>query len=348
VLILALLCSNTVSEGFQLSPIGSDEPVGRKVCPVLSSSSATETRSATKVIEKNPRYPDYSFDKYLANPYFAKINTAYPGLQLIHEEPFIFIVNDFLSSDECTRLIGKAEQGSLRAQIGGGGVVRTSQGVVCMHEEVPTIQSKLMDLVQVPHQGQLQYLKVSRYGAGDTFSKHTDAWPTEGAPISKGWVEAPDFFGDRLRPTKGCMSSKNQPNHNTIFTTFVYLNTVEKGGATAFPNLGLHTGKNGHNFYENPTPMDTHCRPDGSRWDWEYRTEAEPLQISPQRGMAVLHFCSLLPEYGGICDGNTFHVAEPPAEGHEKFVAQQFVASCIDWALPDDSIPLGRVSWDTI
>ena len=62
-----------------------------------------------------------------------------------------------------------------------------------------------------------------------------------------------------------------------------------------------------------------------------------------------MHFCSLLPEYGGLCDGNTFHADEPPAPGREKYVAQQFIASCGDWSVPDDSFPLmGRVSADTI
>jgi hypothetical protein len=329
------------------------------------SSSRLITRVATRSVEeeiclpprqqqpatsstRNPRYPDLPFDTYLANPFFQKINTEYPGLQLIHTEPFVFIVNDFFTPDECSQLRDKAMQGFLRPQIGGGTVVRTSSGVVCTHEEVPTLQDKMMALTNVPDRRQLQYLKVSRYLPGETFSKHTDAWPTEGAPISRGWVQAEDFFGENKREELGCLPAREQPNHNNLLTSFIYLNDVVTGGCTSFPNIGLHTGKNGRNFYQEPVPMDSRRRPDGSTWDWEYRTETEPLRIIPEMGMAVLHFCSLLPEFGGLCDGNCFHEAEPPGQGEAKFVAQQFVASCNEWTIPDDSIPTGRVTWSTI
>lgn len=306
----------------------------------------------TKII--NPKYPSYSFDKYLENPYFQQINTAYPGLQLINEEPYIFIINNFLTPNECARLRAKADQqGMLRPQIGGGAVQRTSTGVVCIHDEVPTIQHKMMQLTNVDDIRQLQYLKVSKYQQGQTFSKHTDAWPTEGAPISRGWVNAKDFFGDDRRRTVGCLPALEQPNHNTLLTCFVYLNDVAEGGCTCFPNIGIHAGRQGLNFYTHPAPMDSRWRheSDGSAtaWDWDYRTPGtEPLRIQPECGMAVLHLCSLLPEHGGITDGNTMHVAEPPAPGNEKYVSQQFFSSCTEWILPDDSVPEGRVSWDTI
>ena len=302
---------------------------------------------------KNPHYPDLPLDKYRTNPFFQRINTDYPGLQLIHEEPFIFIVNNFLSDDECDRLIHKAMigtlngQNSLRPQIGGGAVVRTSNGVVCENDEVPTIRQKMCDLTTITDKQQLQHLKISRYIEGQQFSKHTDAWPTEGAPVSKGWVNEDDFFGDKKRPVQGCWSALNQPDHNNFMTCLVYLNDIPqgKGGSTTFPNIGLHTGKNGQNFYEFPAPMDSRQRHDGSGWDWDY---GERLAIHPKKGMALLHFCSLHPEHGGICDGNTFHQADPPAPGHEKFVTQQFFASCPYWEVPEDSQPIGRISDDTI
>ena len=93
----------------------------------------------------NPNYPDIPFDNYLANPYFQKINTDYPGLQLVHENPFLFIANDFFTYDECNRLINKAVHSGLREQVGGGSVVRTSNGIVCENEEVPTLRQKMMD-----------------------------------------------------------------------------------------------------------------------------------------------------------------------------------------------------------
>ena len=126
-------------------------------------------------------------------------------------------------------------------------------------------------------------------------------------------------------------------------TSFVYLNTIPEGqgGCTTFPNIGIHQGYEGKSFYKYPKPMDTRYRINEQtgcvqEWDWNYGT---PLSIYPEKGMAVLHFCSLTPEYGGICDGNTFHIAEPPLPGNEKFVSQQFFSSCGKYQLPDDSLP---------
>ena len=332
--------------------LGMDVVVGFSYAPFMQAPWKESTTTATLSPlspslskKKNPRYPDLPLDHYLANPYFHKININYPGLQLIHENPFIFIINDLFSDEECDRLITKAMQSDLRQQVGGGNVERTSNGIVCENEEVPTLRRKMATLTNIQDRRQLQYLKVSRYMDGQTFSKHTDAWPTENAPISKGWVNEEDFFGDYKRPTQGCMSSYNQPYQNNFMTSFVYLNDVPIGGCTTFPNIGIHTGKGGTSFYDYPTPMDTRCRPDSTPWDWDY---GSTLRIQPEKGMAVLHFCSTLPEYGGICDGNTFHIAEPPQHGYEKFVSQQFFASCPLWDIPEDSLPIGMVSNDII
>lgn len=293
---------------------------------------------------KNPRYPDLLFDAYDKTDLFAKINLGYPGLQLIHERPYVFLVNNFFSHDECDRLITKLHEGVGRPQLGGGSVVRTSSGVVCEHEEVPTIRRKMMELTNTAP-AQLQWLKISRYQAGQEFSKHTDAWVTEGAPLCRGWINEEDVFGDLKRQVSGCLHALNQPLHNNYMTVFVYLNDVEQGGCTTFPNIGLHTGKAGSSFYDNPAPLDSRVRHDGTSWDWDFGV---PLTISPEKGMAILHFCSLIPEKGGLCDGNTFHCAEPPAQGQEKYVSQQFFSSCSEWSLHYDSLPQGRVSADTI
>jgi hypothetical protein len=87
--------------------------------------------------------------------------------------------------------------------------------------------------------------------------------------------------------------------------------------------------------------MDTLCRSDRSEWDWDFGKGL--TTIHPQKGMALLHFCSTVPEYGGLCDGNTFHRADPPDPGYAKFVSQQFFASCPNWDIPQDSLPVGRV-----
>ena len=44
---------------------------------------------------------------YAIFPWNVQINTDYPGLQLIHERPYIFIVNEFLNEVECNNLLAK-------------------------------------------------------------------------------------------------------------------------------------------------------------------------------------------------------------------------------------------------
>ena len=56
----------------------------------------------------NPDYPNLALGHF-NDSMFARINLSYPGLQLVHEKPYIFIVNDFITTDECKVIIGKSE-----------------------------------------------------------------------------------------------------------------------------------------------------------------------------------------------------------------------------------------------
>lgn len=46
--------------------------------------------------------------RYRAQRAFHHLDLSYPGLDLVHEEPYIFVVHDFLSSSECTQLVALA------------------------------------------------------------------------------------------------------------------------------------------------------------------------------------------------------------------------------------------------
>ena len=50
-----------------------------------------------------------------------------------------------------------------------------------------------------------------------------------------------------------------------------------------------------------------------SSWDYSLYCES-PLRISPRRGLAVVHFPSLIPELGGTVDGNVLHQSEPAVQ----------------------------------
>lgn len=288
---------------------------------------------------------------YEACPLFAKINLKYPGLRLIHERPYIFLVDDFLSAAECEALIAKhaagraAGDGAARV---GQGLARTSTCVVCDDAEVPALRERLADLAAAPLE-RLQGTKLSRYAPGQRFDLHTDAW--SGDEPSDG-----DYFDDAGVALEGSWPACYNPNHNVSCTVFAYLNDVAEGGRTIFPTIGIHRGPGGASFYDAPGPFDATAYPDGSPVDdattpfyedakWDAFCGA--VAVAPKRGTAVLHFPSLVPEAGGRADGNAMHRAEPPVGG-DKYVLQQFVSSHGKWRVDATSTCQGRLSETTL
>ena len=114
----------------------------------------------------NSRYPNLSFDAFREQRFFHQISLDYPGLQLIHERPYIFIVNSFLSAEECRILMLKSQRmlpqssGMVGALARSGS--RQSQGCILHPEEVPRFRDRIQKLTRVD-ESQLQPLKLSRY-----------------------------------------------------------------------------------------------------------------------------------------------------------------------------------------
>ena len=69
--------------------------VTRSYLPVASSTSSS----------RSTPHPDLPLDRYLSQRSVHRINTDFPGVQLINEEPFVFLIRDFLSGDECASLL---------------------------------------------------------------------------------------------------------------------------------------------------------------------------------------------------------------------------------------------------
>lgn len=137
--------------------------------------------------------------------------------EVLHEEPLIVKFSNVLSDEECQNLIDCASSRLERSKLAKKEIspIRTSSGMFFEENENPLISeleiriSKLMHL-PVEHAEGLQIL---HYEPGQEFKAHFD------------------FFG---------------PNHpsssnNRISTLVVYLNDVEEGGVTTFPNLGIVT-----------------------------------------------------------------------------------------------------------
>ena len=113
---------------------------------------------------------------YTAQDVFHRIDVGFPGLQCIHREPFIFLVRNFASEEECARLMAvfhtqnERPSATTAAQEG----VRTSSTVFPPSDEVRWLRERIARLVNCTLE-QLEPLKVTRYQQGQYFAKHTDA-----------------------------------------------------------------------------------------------------------------------------------------------------------------------------
>lgn len=184
---------------------------------------------AAKLNFTNPKYPN--LPKRVRAGYHA-LNMDYPGLQQIHSNPDIFIVNNFLAPDECDGIVGKAHdlRPSNVANSDGvskaAGASRTCTSANVMRREVPSVVAKLKRLYNVDDERRMEVLNVVRYGDGQENKKHCDS-------VQGGWT---------------CCGFEHS---GRVVSTFMYLNSVRRGGATVF--------------------------------------EAG-IQVQPEKGMALIHF----------------------------------------------------------
>lgn len=151
---------------------------------------------------------------------FHQINSQYPGIKQLYQNPDIYQIDGFLTDDECERIISKATPHLTTCIIKNestGAVEqdpsRTSYDANLPQVEVPSIVSKLTKLAFCDA-NQLEILQVLRYTQGQEFKPHTDGY--EGAYCACGFENA-----------------------NRLVTIFCYLNDVAKGGCTNFPELSV-------------------------------------------------------------------------------------------------------------
>lgn len=262
-----------------------------------------------EVVAPNLSYPDLSFDGYREQRLFAQIDLTLPGLQLIHERPYIFLIHAFLSAAECELLLEKASSSIMRQQLVGESEAskRTSTGCVARREELPALRKRIAAMTRV-QQDQLQPLKISCYTPGQCFAEHCDAIDGNGAVD-----DAVDFYADRARCERGTRQCPH-PGANRFMTLFVYLNSVNDGGGGCTRFRWVNSVPS---FYEQPCPSGMSCT--------HLAPEERQVAIRPERGMAVLHFPSTTAETGGFTDRNASH--ESQEAGETKWVCQQFIWS---------------------
>ena len=107
------------------------------------------------------------------DPRFHRINADYPGLQAVHADPWVFLVRDMLTAEECDALVDKAKP-HLKPTRTSGGLRpdrRTSLSTRCW----AGAQHKMANLTNLPI-SHFEGLKVIHYQQGGFFKRHHDSY----------------------------------------------------------------------------------------------------------------------------------------------------------------------------
>ena len=135
------------------------------------------------------------------------INPNFPGLQLIHTNPDIFIVHDLLNPIECELLIEKHKVNNWPSRFKGDAKNRVSYETRIPKVETINLQEKLKSLLNMPIT-HMEPLKVTKYYQGNFFNLHND-----GITVS----------ADKIRSYSPYLYS------NRSVTNLIYLNDNQSG-----------------------------------------------------------------------------------------------------------------------
>ena len=164
---------------------------------------------------------------------FHQINLDYPGLKKIHSDPDIYEIKNFLTDDECDRMIAKIrpnlenedvryiERADTFLEDRG----KNYQSVLMPSREIPTIIDKLTNMADcdIKNVGHIHCLHYEE-GKMQRILPHVDHL---------------NYPENRLFATSQRDKSEGY-EHNLLALVFCYLNDVENGGDTYFNNIDLH------------------------------------------------------------------------------------------------------------
>ena len=229
-----------------------------------SSSAAATTAKVAEEVEND----DEQQDLPSTSPQFEPLK--YPFYQIpkenlpdnmitLHTDPDVLSISNFLSDEECDRLVQKAKPHLIPCVTKHPitGVIeqdpyRTSRNTNIPQNEVPSIVNKISKLVNTTPD-KLEIFQVLQYTSGQYFARHTDG-----------------FNG----PTTSC----GFENSARLVTIFVYLNDVGEngGGETSFPQLN-----NGNGLLIKPTKGTCIIHfPTTTGYEEDFRTEHEGMKVS--------------------------------------------------------------------
>ena len=289
----------------------------------LSKKPASTLDSTLAREEMLAQYPSISLSEYAPDGDHLAINVDFPGLRAIHRDPWIFLVSDLLTPDECQQLMDKARP-HMQSSYAYSNAHRTSSEFRIARNETQGIQSRYSKLLNMPVEN-MEAAKVSRYARGEYFKNHVD-------PLS-----GTEFL------------------ENRIATLFVYLKDCESGGETRFLSLPskrslryevgekvccLSTGRASDGEGDYPGVIKAvHADgtvdvdfDDGDKVEKVARSAVrayETLTVKPAQGLGVLFFPAYLPsspkalEFHKQLDRYTVH--EGCVATDEKWVHQTWV-----------------------
>lgn len=162
------------------------------------------------------------------------------GVQLA-DDPIVWVVDNFVSPDECLHVLELAEgrmNDALVSQLGTNSASERRTGRVAWvkHNETPMVRDlvkRVGDFVGI-HPSHSENLQVIHYAETQEYQSHFDAWD----------------------PTTPKGREKTARGGNRALTALIYLNEVAGGGGTGFPELGIEVEAQPgrmvlfHNLYE--------------------------------------------------------------------------------------------------
>ena len=260
-------------------------------------------------------------DRYGRQSLFHHINVGYPGVELVHEDPFIFLVHDFLSTSECQQLMDLSAAATHRqpsATAPGQARLRTSSSIFPQAAEIDWLRDRIASVTNTSTSW-LEPTKLTRYDKGEYFKKHTDASFLNEKMFAHS-ARLADVDEDGVQDPCGWPSR--------FCTLFIYLNDVLEGGRTRFLWLDGEDSVPGSSIFVQA--MRAAGGGSGEEAAASPKTPCRDLSIAPRTGMAVIHFPSTTMETGCVPDPRTMHESETAVD--RKYIVQQFI-----WPLPIDS-----------
>jgi prolyl 4-hydroxylase len=191
--------------------------------PTISSPTTSPKADARPSVPRTAALPAPALD---GAPMYLDAGDRKVSVLMTLPEPQIVLFGDFLSKNECDRLVETARprlQRSLTADRHTGDYqvdsVRTSRGMFFQRDENPlvrAIEARIARLLAWPV-AKGEHLQVLHYRPGDRYEPHYDYFDPAGA-------------GSPALLARG---------GQRIATVLMYLREPESGGETTFPDLGL-------------------------------------------------------------------------------------------------------------